>query len=76
MAAQLAEGRMRDFMAKLKEAGDPRFKSQVMPKSLRLLRSTVRGMAHAPSLRTTIENGKNSLVSVELWTEFDPADAI
>lgn len=100
---EVKPGRMRDFMSKLKEAGDPKFKSQVMPKSFRLFRSTVPGpdtgqvlllieyedMA-AYGARTAFENNNREwkklfaaaadsperLVSVELWTEFNPADAI
>src|SRR5713101_4202969 len=40
---EVKPGRMDDFMAKLKKAGDPRFESKVMPKSFRLFRSTVPG---------------------------------
>jgi hypothetical protein len=100
---EVKPGRMRDFMAKLEDAGDPRFKSQVMPKSFRLFRSTVPGpdTGHVLMLieyedmaaygaRTAFENNNREwkqlfasaadsperLVSVELWTEFDAADAI
>lgn len=41
-------GRMNDFMAKLKEAADPCFESEVMPKSFRLFRSTVPGPDTGP----------------------------
>jgi hypothetical protein len=40
---EVKPGRMADFMAKLKEAADPKFHSAVMPKSFRLFRSTVPG---------------------------------
>ncbi len=36
-------GRLADFMAKLAEAAAPKFDSDVMPKSVRLFRSTVPG---------------------------------
>lgn len=41
-------GRMQDFMAKLREAGSPKFASKVMPKSFRLFRSTVPGPDTGP----------------------------
>lgn len=40
---QVKPGRMADFMAKLQEAGSPKFASKVMPKLFRLFRSTVPG---------------------------------
>ena len=40
---EVKPGRMADFMAKLKEAADPKFNSEVMPKSFRLFHSTVSG---------------------------------
>ena len=40
---QVKPGRMQDFMAKLKEAGLPKFASKAMPKSFRLFRSTAPG---------------------------------
>ena len=36
-------GRMDDFMAKLAEAASPKFDSDIMPKSVKLLRSAVPG---------------------------------
>jgi hypothetical protein len=36
-------GRMSDFMAKLGQAASPKFNSRVMPKSMRMFRSTVPG---------------------------------
>jgi hypothetical protein len=41
-------GRMGDFMAKLEAAAAPRFNSPVMPKSIRLFRSTVPGPDTGP----------------------------
>lgn len=35
--------RMADFLAKLREAGSPKFNSSVMPKSFRMFRSAVPG---------------------------------
>jgi quinol monooxygenase YgiN len=40
---EVKPGRMDDFMTKLKKAADPRFKSEIMPNSFRLFRSTVPG---------------------------------
>jgi NIPSNAP len=40
---EVKPGRMEDFMAKLRKAGEPRFESQIMPKSFRLFRNTVPG---------------------------------
>ena len=40
---EIKPGRMNDFMAKLARAGSPEFVSPVMPKSVRLFRSTVPG---------------------------------
>jgi hypothetical protein len=40
---EVKPGRMSDFMAKLRQAADPKFNSPVMPQSLRLFRSTVPG---------------------------------
>lgn len=45
---QVEPGRMADFMAKLQEAGSPKFSSKVMPKSFRLFRSTVPGPDTGP----------------------------
>jgi len=45
---EVKPGRMNDFMAKLKAAGDPRFASEIMPKSFRLFRSTVPGPDTGP----------------------------
>ncbi len=43
-------GRMADFLAKLQEAASPRFTSKVMPKAIRLWRSTVPGPDTGPLL--------------------------
>jgi hypothetical protein len=40
---EVKPGRMKDFMAKLREAGSSKFHSSVMPRSVRLYRSTVPG---------------------------------
>jgi hypothetical protein len=40
---EVKPGRMADFLAKLREAADSKFASEVMPKSFRLFRSTVPG---------------------------------
>jgi hypothetical protein len=67
---EVRPGRMDGFMAKLRSAADAKFNSSVMPKSVRLFRSTVPGpdtgsvilmieysdMA-AYGARTTFENG-------------------
>lgn len=61
-------GRFPDFMKKLAQAADPKFSSEVMPKSIRMFRSTVPGPDHGVILmieypdmaaygaRTTFEN--------------------
>jgi hypothetical protein len=43
-------GRMADFLAKLQEAASPRFTSKVMPRAIRLWRSTVPGPDTGPLL--------------------------
>jgi hypothetical protein len=40
---EVKPGRLADFMAKLAEAAEPKFKSDAMPKSVRTFRSTVPG---------------------------------
>ena len=40
---EVKPGRLIDFMAKLQEAGSPKFKSEVMPESVKLYRNTVPG---------------------------------
>jgi hypothetical protein len=40
---EVKPGRLADFMAKLAEAAEPKFKSDVMPKLVRTFRSTVPG---------------------------------
>ncbi|MGH7792403.1 MAG: hypothetical protein ACREOB_08835 [Thermodesulfobacteriota bacterium] len=40
---EVKPGRMADFMAKLRQAADPKFNSEIMPKSFRLFHSTVSG---------------------------------
>ena len=47
---QVQPGRMHDFMAKLGQAAGPQFDSPVMPKSVRLFRSTVPGPDTGPVL--------------------------
>ena len=41
-------GRLDDFLAKLRAAADPKFDSPVMPRSVRLFRSTVPGPDTGP----------------------------
>jgi len=41
-------GRLEDFLAKLQAAADPKFNSPVMPRSVRLFRSTVPGPDTGP----------------------------
>ena len=40
---EVKPGRFTDFMAKLQEAGSPKFKSEVMPESIKLYRNAVPG---------------------------------
>lgn len=51
---EVKPGRMGDFITKLREAAHPRFESDVMPLSVRLLRNTVPG-PHTASLILAIE---------------------
>jgi NIPSNAP protein len=66
---EVKAGQMDEFMAKLRKAAHPRFASPVMPKSIRLFRSTVPGPDTGPVImmieyenmaaygaRTTFEN--------------------
>ncbi|HEY6374831.1 MAG TPA: NIPSNAP family protein [Edaphobacter sp.] len=45
---EVKPGRMNDFMAKLQRAASPDFNSQVMPRGIRLMRSTVPGPDTGP----------------------------
>jgi hypothetical protein len=47
---EVKPGRMADFMAKLQAAAGPIFDSPVMPKSVRLFRSTVPGPDTGPAI--------------------------
>ena len=40
---EVKPGRFADFMAKLQEAGSPKFKSEAMPESVKLYRNTIPG---------------------------------
>ena len=43
---EVKPGRVADFLKKLTDAADPKFASPVMPKSIRMFRSTVPGPDH------------------------------
>lgn len=49
-------GRLLDFLSKLAQAAEPRFNSPVMPKSVRLFRSTVPGPDHGVVLMIEYED--------------------
>jgi hypothetical protein len=69
---EVKPGRMDDFMAKLRQAGDPRFASKVMPKSFRLFRSTVPGPDTGP-LIMMIEY--DDMAAYEARTAFENSNA-
>jgi hypothetical protein len=49
-------GRLPDFLKKLAQAAEPKFKSPVMPKSVRMFRSTVPGPGHGIILMIEYED--------------------
>ncbi len=49
-------GRLPDFLKKLAQAAEPKFNSPVMPKSVRLFRSTVPGPDHGVILMIEYED--------------------
>jgi hypothetical protein len=49
-------GRLRDFLKKLAQAAEPKFNGPVMPKSVRMFRSTVPGPGHGVILMIEYED--------------------
>jgi NIPSNAP protein len=64
-------GRMPDFLKKLAQAAEPKFDSPVMPKSVRLFRSTVPGPGHGVILMIEYED----MAAYGARTAFENANA-
>ena len=64
-------GRLPDFLQKLAQAAEPKFNSAVMPKSVRIFRSTVPGPDHGIILMIEYED----MAAYGARTAFENADA-
>ena len=64
-------GRLRDFLKKLAQAAEPKFNSPVMPKSVRMFRSTVPGPGHGVILMIEYED----MAAYGARTAFEDANA-
>jgi hypothetical protein len=64
-------GRLPDFLRKLAQAAEPKFNSPVMPKSVRMFRSTVPGPGHGVILLIEYEN----MAAYGARTAFESANA-
>ena len=64
-------GRLPDFLKKLAQAAEPRFTSDVMPKSVRMFRSTVPGPGHGVILMIEYED----MAAYGARTAFENANA-
>jgi hypothetical protein len=64
-------GRLPDFLNKLAQAAEPKFNSPVMPKSVRMFRSTVPGPGHGVILMIEYEN----MAAYGARTAFESANA-
>jgi hypothetical protein len=64
-------GRLPDFLRKLAQAAEPKFKSPVMPKSVRMFRSTVPGPGHGVILMIEYED----MAAYGARTAFENANA-
>jgi NIPSNAP len=64
-------GRLPDFLNKLAQAAEPRFDSPVMPKSMRMFRSTVPGPGHGVILMIEYED----MAAYGARTAFESANA-
>jgi hypothetical protein len=64
-------GRLPDFLNKLAQAADPKFNSPVMPRSVRMFRSTVPGPDHAVILMIEYED----MAAYGARTAFESANA-
>jgi hypothetical protein len=64
-------GRLPDFLKKLAQAAEPKFNSPVMPKSVRMFRSTVPGPGHGVILMIEYED----MAAYGARTAFENANA-
>jgi hypothetical protein len=64
-------GRLPDFLTKLAQAAEPKFDSPVMPKSVRMFRSTVPGPGHGVILMIEYED----MAAYGARTAFESANA-
>jgi NIPSNAP len=64
-------GRLPDFLKKLAQAAEPKFNSPVMPKSVRMFRSTVPGPGHGVILMIEYED----MAAYGARTAFEDANA-
>ena len=64
-------GRLPDFLKKLAQAAEPKFTSPVMPKSIRMFRSTVPGPGHGVILMIEYED----MAAYGTRTAFENANA-
>jgi hypothetical protein len=64
-------GRLPDFLKKLAQAAEPKFNSSVMPKSVRMFRSTVPGPGHGVVLMIEYED----MAAYGARTAFENANA-
>jgi hypothetical protein len=64
-------GRLPDFLTKLSQAAEPKFNSPVMPKSVRMFRSTVPGPGHGVILMIEYED----MAAYGARTAFESANA-
>jgi hypothetical protein len=68
---EVKPGRLQDFLTKLAEAADAKFNSAVMPKSVRMFRSTVPGPDHGVILMIEYED----MAAYGARTAFENANA-
>ena len=68
---EVRPGRLPDFLRKLAQAADPKFNSPVMPKSVRMFRSTVPGPDHGVILVIEYED----MAAYGARTAFENANA-
>jgi hypothetical protein len=68
---EVKPGRLQDFLAKLAEAADAKFNSAVMPKSVRIFRSTVPGPDNGAILMIEYED----MAAYGARTAFENANA-
>jgi NIPSNAP len=68
---EIRPGRLPDFLRKLAQAAEPKFNSPVMPKSVRMFRSTVPGPDHGVILMIEYED----MAAYGARTAFENANA-